>query len=210
MISLQSKKSSSLVYHYDLEFRVTFLIFQEDILASDLFVLLVELSMELVVDFLYIPLKRSKKGAFELVPIDLVMHNNFFCERFIRLVWICYRRTPYVCLEQQSASLPKIDVLRVEYLTPVDFDNKRRCQDCDPYFTLHPGFPKSVNVGVSVNLPVHLISVLNIGGSQNVLVAFNRSFSLKSGRIQYGCYETGWKFGETMDNNMAARQENKS
>ncbi|GJR61525.1 RNA-directed DNA polymerase, eukaryota [Tanacetum coccineum] len=62
-------------------------------------------------------------------------------------------------------------------------DNKEAGQDSDPSHP--PGFTQEVNVGVSVNLPVHSDISPNIGGSQNVS-GVNRSFSLKTGGINYG------------------------
>ncbi|GJX92507.1 RNA-directed DNA polymerase, eukaryota, reverse transcriptase zinc-binding domain protein [Tanacetum coccineum] len=75
----------------------------------------------------------------------------------------CYIRTP-MCLGTTKRS-PKI-VSSWGTLTPVDLqDNKEAGQDSDPSHP--PGFTQEVNVGVSVNQPVHSDISPNIGGSQN-------------------------------------------
>ncbi|GJU00376.1 hypothetical protein Tco_1110714 [Tanacetum coccineum] len=63
-------------------------------------------------------------------------------------------------------------------------DNKEAGQDSDPSHP--PGFTQEVNVGVSVNLPVHSDISPNIGGSQNVSGV--NIISLKTGGSLYGCY----------------------
>ncbi|GKA89912.1 RNA-directed DNA polymerase, eukaryota [Tanacetum coccineum] len=84
-------------------------------------------------------------------------------------------------------------------------DNKEAGQDSDPSHP--PGFTQEVNVGVSVNLPVHSDISPNIGGSQNVS-GVNRSFSLKTGGSIMDVIENLVEVGQTMGYNMAGCKKN--
>ncbi|GJT54341.1 hypothetical protein Tco_0989395 [Tanacetum coccineum] len=79
-------------------------------------------------------------------------------------------------------------------------DNKEAGQDSDPSHP--PGITQEVNVGVSVNLPVHSDMSPNIEGSQNVS-GVNRSFSLKTGGSIMDVIENLVEVGQTMGYNMA-------
>ncbi|GJY45892.1 RNA-directed DNA polymerase, eukaryota [Tanacetum coccineum] len=84
-------------------------------------------------------------------------------------------------------------------------DNKEAGQDSDPSHP--PGFTQEVNVGVSVNQPVHSDISPNIGGSQNVS-GVNRSFSLKTGGSIMDVIENLVEVGQTMGYNMAGCKKN--
>ncbi|GJT76865.1 protease Do-like protein 7 isoform X2 [Tanacetum coccineum] len=84
-------------------------------------------------------------------------------------------------------------------------DNKEAGQDSDPSHP--PGFTQEVNVGVSVNQPVHSDISPNIGGSQNVS-GVNRSFCLKTGGSIMDVIENLVEVGQTMGYNMAGCKKN--